>query len=238
MSDPSQVNSVPVIEATGICKTFRQGKLDVPVLKGIDIHVGVGETHAIVGASGAGKSTLMHLLGGLDHADKGDVKIVGQSIIGLSEKHLGDLRNRHLGFIYQFHHLLPEFSAQENIAMPLLVRRQSYELAQATAMDWLGQVGLANRAEHKPGELSGGERQRVALARALVTEPDCLLADEPTGNLDAKTAGQMLDLMMELNQQVKTSLVVVTHDMNIAAKMRYQWLMEDGRLRLTDPEAP
>ena len=170
----------------------------------------------------------MHLLGGLDHANQGDVKVVGQSIIGLSEKLLGDLRNRHLGFIYQFHHLLPEFSAQENIAMPLLVRRQSNELAQTSAIDWLGRVGLENRADHKPGELSGGERQRVALARALVTEPDCLLADEPTGNLDSHTAGQMLDLMMELNQQVKTALVVVTHDMDIAAKMRYRWRMEDG----------
>ncbi len=219
-----------VIEATGIRKTFRQGRLDVPVLKGIDMRVGVGETHAIVGASGAGKSTLMHLLGGLDHVDDGDVKIMGQSIIGLSEKRLGNLRNRHLGFIYQFHHLLPEFSAQENIAMPLLVRRQSNEVAQAIAMDWLRRVGLENRAGHKPGELSGGERQRVALARALVTEPDCLLADEPTGNLDTKTAGQMLELMLRLNQQVKTALVVVTHDLSIAARMRYRWLMQDGRL--------
>jgi lipoprotein-releasing system ATP-binding protein len=150
----------------------------------------------------------------------------------LSEKNLGDLRNRHLGFIYQFHHLLPEFSAQENIAMPLLVRRQSKELANASAMDWLSRVGLENRADHKPGELSGGERQRVALARALVTEPDCLLADEPTGNLDTKTASRMLELMIELNQQVKTALVVVTHDMNIAAKMGHQWRMEDGRLEL------
>jgi len=221
-----------VIEAIGIKKTFYQGKLDVPVLKGIDLRVGVGETHAIVGASGAGKSTLMHLLGGLDHASEGDVKVMGQSIIGLSEKNLGDLRNRHLGFIYQFHHLLPEFSAQENIAMPLLVRRQSKESANASAMDWLGRVGLENRADHKPGELSGGERQRVALARALVTEPDCLLADEPTGNLDTKTASRMLELMTELNQQVKTALVVVTHDMNIAAKMSQQWRMEDGRLEL------
>jgi lipoprotein-releasing system ATP-binding protein len=194
------------------------------------MRVGVGETHAIVGASGAGKSTLMHLLGGLDHVDDGDVKIMGQSIIGLSEKRLGNLRNRHLGFIYQFHHLLPEFSAQENIAMPLLVRRQSNEVAQAIAMDWLRRVGLENRASHKPGELSGGERQRVALARALVTEPDCLLADEPTGNLDTKTAGQMLELMLTLNQQVKTALVVVTHDLSIAARMRYRWLMQDGRL--------
>ena len=221
-----------VIEATGIKKTFSQGNLHVPVLKGIDLRVGVGETHAIVGASGAGKSTLMHLLGGLDHASEGDVKVMGQSIIGLSEKNLGDLRNRHLGFIYQFHHLLPEFSAQENIAMPLLVRRQSKELANASAMDWLSRVGLENRADHKPGELSGGERQRVALARALVTEPDCLLADEPTGNLDTKTASRMLELMIELNQQVKTALVVVTHDMNIAAKMGHQLRMEDGRLEL------
>ena len=224
------VIETPVIEATGIKRTFRQGKLDVPVLKGIDISIGIGETHAIVGASGAGKSTLMHLLGGLDHTDEGEIKVSGQSIISLSEKRLGDLRNRHLGFIYQFHHLLPEFTAQENIAMPLLVRRQKKQAALAIAFEWLGRVGLENRAEHKPGELSGGERQRVALARALVTQPDCLLADEPTGNLDTKTAGQMLDLMMELNQQIKTSLVIVTHDLNIAAKMHHQWLMVDGLL--------
>lgn len=226
----SEVAPAAVIEASDIRKTFHQGKLNVTVLKGIDMRVGVGETHAIIGASGAGKSTLMHLLGGLDHADTGDVKVMGQSIIGLSEKKLGNLRNRHLGFIYQFHHLLPEFSAQENIAMPLLVRRQSYESAQATAADWLRRVGLENRASHKPGELSGGERQRIALARALVTEPDCLLADEPTGNLDANTAGQMLELMMTLNQQIKTALVVVTHDLTIASKMQYQWHMQDGLL--------
>lgn len=224
------VIEVPVIEATGIKKTFRQGKLDVSVLRGIDISIGIGETHAIVGASGAGKSTLMHLLGGLDHTDEGEIKVSGQSIIGLSEKRLGDLRNRHLGFIYQFHHLLPEFTAQENIAMPLLVRRQKKQSALVTALEWLVRVGLENRADHKPGELSGGERQRVALARALVTQPDCLLADEPTGNLDTKTAGQMLDLMMELNQQIKTSLVIVTHDLNIAAKMHHQWRMVDGLL--------
>ncbi len=220
----------PVIEATGIKRTFRQGKLDVSVLRGIDISIGIGETHAIVGASGAGKSTLMHLLGGLDHTDEGEIKVSGQSIIGLSEKRLGDLRNRHLGFIYQFHHLLPEFTAQENIAMPLLVRRQNKQLALTTAFDWLGRVGLENRADHNPGELSGGERQRVALARALVTKPDCLLADEPTGNLDTKTAGQMLELTMELNQQIKTSLVIVTHDLNIAAKMHHRWRMVDGLL--------
>ncbi len=230
MSEAGRAISAPVIEATGVKKSYRQGKLNVSVLKGIDFEVGIGETHAIVGASGAGKSTLMHLLGGLDHVDEGNINIAGQSISGLSEKRLGDLRNRRLGFIYQFHHLLPEFSAQENIAMPLLARRQSADLAHASAIDWLGQVGLENRAEHKPGELSGGERQRVALARALVTKPDCLLADEPTGNLDTHTASQMLDLMMELNQQIKTSLVVVTHDLNIASKMNHQWRMVDGML--------
>lgn len=230
MSEPIQIMSRPVIEANNIFKTFRQGDWQVPVLKGISMSVGIGETHAIIGASGAGKSTLMHLLGGLDSVDEGDVKVVGQSISSLSEKNMGFLRNQHLGFIYQFHHLLPEFSAQENIAMPLLVRRQKTEIAQTLAVDWLGRVGLENRANHKPGELSGGERQRVALARALVTEPDCLLADEPTGNLDAQTAGQMLELMMELNQQLKTSLVIVTHDLNIAGKMRYQWQMIDGHL--------
>ena len=220
-----------VITAAGLVKTFRQGKLDVPVLKGIDISIGRGETHAIVGASGAGKSTLMHLLGGLDHASAGEVTVAGKSISGLSEKKLGELRNRHLGFIYQFHHLLPEFSARENIAMPLLVRRQARETALASADEWLARVGLEDRASHKPGELSGGERQRIALARALVTDPDCLLADEPTGNLDSHTAANMLDLMMDLNRQVKTALVVVTHDLNIAGQMQYQWLMEDGKLK-------
>ena len=230
MSESNRIVTTPVIEASGVSKTFRQGKLEVPVLKGIDISIGVGETHAIVGASGAGKSTLMHLLGGLDYVSEGEISVAGQSIIGLSEKRLGDLRNRRLGFIYQFHHLLPEFSAEENIAMPLLVRRRSNQSAHASAMDWLQQVGLEHRASHKPGELSGGERQRVALARALVTQPDCLLADEPTGNLDTHTAGQMLDLMMELNQRIKTSLVVVTHDLNIASKMEHQWRMVDGLL--------
>ncbi len=219
-----------IIEAIGLVKTFYQGKLDVPVLKGIDINIGRGETHAIVGASGAGKSTLMHLLGGLDHVTAGEVIVAGQSIAGLSEKMLGDLRTRHLGFIYQFHHLLPEFSARENIAMPLLVRRQRSESALRTADDWLVRVGLENRATHKPGELSGGERQRVALARSLVTEPDCLLADEPTGNLDSHTAANMLDLMMDLNRQIKTALVVVTHDLDIAAHMQHLWHMQDGVL--------
>ena len=220
----------PVIEAIDIHKTFQQGRLDVEVLKGIDFSVGAGETHAIIGVSGAGKSTLMHLLGGLDHVSAGDVNVMGQSISKLSEKKLGGLRNNHLGFIYQFHHLLPEFSAQENIAMPLLVRRQKKISANAIALDWLARVGLDHRANHNPGELSGGERQRVALARALVASPDCLLADEPTGNLDLNTARQMLELMLELNQTSKTSLVVVTHDMDIAGQMEFRWRMEDGKL--------
>ena len=219
-----------VIEAIDIHKTFQQGELHVEVLKGVNFRVGAGETHAIIGVSGAGKSTLMHLLGGLDHASAGEVKVMDQPISKLSEKKLGVLRNHHLGFIYQFHHLLPEFSAQENIAMPLLVRRQNRELANATALEWLDRVGLTQRADHKPGELSGGERQRVALARALVTFPDCLLADEPTGNLDLNTAREMLELMLELNQSSNIALVVVTHDMDIASRMKFCWRMEDGKL--------
>ncbi len=229
--------STSVIEASGLIKTYRQGKLRVPVLKGIDFKVGRQESHAIVGVSGAGKSTLMHLLGGLDSMSGGEVRVCGQSLDGLSESKLGGLRNRYLGFIYQFHHLLPEFSARDNIAMPLLIRRQSRREAGATADSWLERVGLQQRSEHKPGELSGGERQRVALARALVTEPACLLADEPTGNLDSRTAAQMLDLMLDLNQHIGTSLVIVTHDMDIAAKMQFRWRMQDGLLAVDEKSA-
>ncbi|MCP4187367.1 MAG: lipoprotein-releasing ABC transporter ATP-binding protein LolD [Gammaproteobacteria bacterium] len=224
------MNDRLVIEASDLQKSYQQGKQAVTVLRGINFAVGKGESHAIVGVSGAGKSTLMHLLGGLDHPSAGDIRVAGQSISGLSESRLGELRNRHLGFIYQFHHLLPEFSARENIAMPLLVRRQSKQKAIAAADEWLERIGLTQRAEHKPGELSGGERQRVALARALVTRPDCLLADEPTGNLDSATAAQMLDLMLELNQDMDTALVIVTHDLDIAAKMQHKWRMQDGML--------
>ena len=223
------VNSV--IAAKNLKKTFVQGKFSVPVLKGISFNVSAGQSHAIIGSSGAGKSTLMHLLGGLDTVSEGEVKVMGQSIAGLSEKKLGQLRNKHLGFIYQFHHLLPEFSALENIAMPLLIGGLNKKKAHALATDWLSQVGLDHRGDHKPGELSGGERQRVALARALVGSPDCLLADEPTGNLDSTTAKQMLDLMLDLNQGLNTALVVVTHDMNIANKMQNQWRMNDGLLK-------
>ena len=222
--------SAAVVEASAVTKVFRQGKLDVEVLKGVDFSVGSGESHAILGASGAGKSTLMHLLGGLDHATTGEIRVVGSSLASLSEANLGRLRNRHLGFIYQFHHLLPEFSALENIAMPLLIRRSSRTEAYIEAQEWLTKIGLQQRADHKPGELSGGERQRVALARALVTRPSCLLADEPTGNLDQQTAAQMLELMLDLNRELDVALVVVTHDLGIAARMQHRWHMTDGVL--------
>ena len=218
------------IEARAVCKVFRQGKLEVEVLRGVDFTVAAGESHAILGASGAGKSTLMHLLGGLDHVTSGEILVAGQSLSGLSEAQLGNLRNRRLGFIYQFHHLLPEFTALENIAMPLLMRRQDFASASEAAREWLVRVGLEQRAQHKPGELSGGERQRVALARALVTRPDCLLADEPTGNLDRQTATQMLELMLDLNRDLETALVVVTHDLAIAERMHHRWHMQDGLL--------
>ncbi len=219
-----------VIEARSVYKRFRQGKLDVEVLRGVDFSVAAGESHAILGASGAGKSTFMHLLGGLDYVTSGEIFVGGQSLARLSEAELGKLRNRRLGFIYQFHHLLPEFTALENIAMPLLIRGETFANAEQQAGDWLAQVGLEPRADHKPGELSGGERQRVALARALVTRPDCLLADEPTGNLDQQTATQMLELMLDLNRKIETALVVVTHDLAIAGHMQHQWRMQDGLL--------
>jgi len=222
--------SAAVIEAKSVARVFHQGKLNVEVLKGVDFRVAAGESHAILGASGAGKSTLMHLLGGLDHVSSGEIRIVDTELSKLSETRLGNLRNRHLGFIYQFHHLLPEFSALENIAMPLLIRRQKFSAAYAEARAWLVKVGLEARADHKPGELSGGERQRVALARALVTRPDCLLADEPTGNLDQHTAEQMLELMLVLNREMNTALVVVTHDLSIAQRMQFRWHMHDGVL--------
>ena len=233
MNDQQQ-SSGAVIEAISVCKRFQQGKLDVDVLRGIDFSVAPGESHAILGSSGAGKSTLMHLLGGLDHVSSGEIRITGKSLTRLSEAELGRLRNRHLGFIYQFHHLLPEFSALENIAMPLLIRGAEFAAAREQARDWLVRVGLESRAEHNPGELSGGERQRVALARALVTRPDCLLADEPTGNLDQQTAAQMLELMLDLNRQIDTALVVVTHDLAIAERMQHRWRMQDGLLTSED----
>lgn len=219
-----------VLDVNALSKIYDQGDLSVEVLKKVDFIVREAEKHAIIGASGAGKSTLLHLLGGLDHATSGSIKVMGQAIEKLTEKKLGLLRNRYLGFIYQFHHLLPEFDALENIKMPLLIRRETEADAQQQAMKLLQQVGLEHRARHKPGELSGGERQRIALARALVTNPACVLADEPTGNLDEKTAASMLELMLDLNESSQTALVIVTHDMRIASRMQHVWEMHDGVL--------
>lgn len=219
-----------VLDVDQVSKVYRQGDLSVEVLKQVNLKVGTAEKHAIIGSSGAGKSTLLHLLGGLDRISSGSVKVMGQSLESLSEKKLGQLRNRYLGFIYQFHHLLPEFDALENIMMPLLIRGVSRADSSEQAMTLLQQVGLDHRAMHKPGELSGGERQRIALARALVTNPACILADEPTGNLDEKTAASMLELMLDLNESRQTALVIVTHDMKIASSMQHLWEMHDGAL--------
>ncbi|HJR73102.1 MAG TPA: lipoprotein-releasing ABC transporter ATP-binding protein LolD [Luteimonas sp.] len=225
-----------VLHAEGLAKTYAEGKLRTHVFHGLDLSVSAGETVAIVGASGAGKSTLLHLLGGLDTPTEGEVFVAGQQMSTLSDAARGALRNRALGFIYQFHHLLPEFTALENVMLPVLLNGTTVPDASSRAKALLEAVGLGQRLEHKPGELSGGERQRAAVARALVNRPACVLGDEPTGNLDEKTAAHVFELMLDLNRAHKTSLVMVTHDRRLARRLDRVLELHEGKLRELAPQ--
>ncbi|MFK7955495.1 MAG: lipoprotein-releasing ABC transporter ATP-binding protein LolD [Lysobacterales bacterium] len=224
----------PVIECRQVVKSYSDASTEVQVLGGVDMTVNSGERIAVVGASGAGKSTLLHVLGGLDTITSGEVAIAGNPLKGLSQRALSRLRNQHLGFVYQFHHLLPEFSALENVAMPLLIGGASRQVAAAKSRELLDAVGLGHRMTHKPGQLSGGERQRAAVARALVTNPACVLADEPTGNLDEDNASQIFTMMLELNADLGTSLIIVTHDRSLARKLDRVLVLSGGHLNEAD----
>ena len=234
MNDGDMNNAVmseQILSCVGLYKSFAEGDLKVDVLRGVNIQVSRGESIAIMGTSGSGKSTLLHLLGGLDLPNKGEISIVGKNTLNLTDTERGKLRNESLGFIYQFHHLLPEFTALENVAMPLLISdiREAYTAARS-AKELLEKVGLGDRLQHKPGELSGGERQRAAIARAMVTKPECILADEPTGNLDEKTADQVFNLMLELKKDFGTSFIMATHNQSLAEKMDKTYQLHDGLL--------
>ncbi len=234
MSNLNNSNTTDILSCVNLAKTHNEGSLNVEVLKDINFSIATGEQVAILGSSGEGKSTLLHLLGGLDKPSRGEIWIDGKNIVTLNETQRGHLRNKALGFIYQLHHLLPEFTVVENVVMPLRIRGTALDEATERAVDILKRVGLSHRLKHKPTELSGGERQRTAIARALVTKPQCILADEPTGNLDKKNADHVYDMMLELNQEMNASLLIVTHDMRLAKKTDKIYTLADGTLHLTE----